>query len=70
MILAFHFAVNGGWAHWSVWGECLVTSSGRGQRTRQRSCSNPSPYNGGAYCSGSRHNTKTCESKYEKYICK
>jgi hypothetical protein len=55
MIPTFYFIVkvNGGWTSWSSWGECLVTSSGGGEQTRHRSCNNPSPSNGGSYCSGS-----------------
>lgn len=42
----------------------MVTSTGGGEQTRHRSCTNPSPTKGGSYCSGSGDVTRTCESKY------
>jgi hypothetical protein len=48
----------------------LVTSTGRGQQTRYRSCANPLPYNGGSYSRGSSYDSRACESKLRssKYI--
>lgn len=47
--------VNGGWSSWSAWSTC---SGGTQQRTR--SCTNPAPQNGGATCSGSSTESRSC----------
>ncbi|XP_041369905.1 sushi, von Willebrand factor type A, EGF and pentraxin domain-containing protein 1-like [Gigantopelta aegis] len=41
--------VHGGWADWEDWSTCSV-SCGQGVRTRKRSCTNPTPDNGGREC--------------------
>ncbi|KAK7095383.1 hypothetical protein V1264_006798 [Littorina saxatilis] len=52
--------VNGGWTSWSyhTHGSCSVTCGG-GTRTRTdtRTCTNPTPSNGGSRCSGSSSQT-------------
>ena len=50
---------DGGWTYWSFWSSCSVTC-GNGHATRQRSCSNPTPANGGLTCAGSRTEQNTC----------
>ena len=52
-------AVNGEWSSWSTWSSCSVTC-GDGQRTRQRSCDNPSPSGGGSDCSGNNTHRENC----------
>lgn len=47
--------VNGGW---TAWGACSVTCGGG---TQSRTCTNPSPANGGADCTGS--STQNCNTQ-------
>ncbi|KAK7506180.1 hypothetical protein BaRGS_00002292, partial [Batillaria attramentaria] len=52
--------VNGGWSSWFASSSCSVTCGSGGQQTFTRSCTNPAPANGGAYCSGPSTETRTC----------
>ena len=52
--------VNGNWGGWSAYSAC---SANCGPRTRTRSCNNPSPINGGAYCSGVSRETAACDQR-------
>uniref|UniRef100_A0A2I3GQ68 SCO-spondin n=1 Tax=Nomascus leucogenys TaxID=61853 RepID=A0A2I3GQ68_NOMLE len=51
--------VPGGWSHWSPWSWC-DRSCGGGQSLRSRSCSSPPSKNGGAPCTGERHQACLC----------
>ncbi|XP_048069099.1 SCO-spondin [Ursus arctos] len=51
--------VAGEWAVWGAWGPCSV-SCGGGHRSRQRSCVDPPPKNGGAPCPGTSHEGAPC----------
>ncbi|XP_018318917.1 netrin receptor unc-5-like [Agrilus planipennis] len=55
--------VNGGWSQWSAWTDCHCPGStlGSGQK-RTRTCTNPTPSNGGLQCPGiSVQRTKDCQ---------
>lgn len=52
--------IHGSWSCWSAWSLC----SG-GRRSRSRSCSNPSPQNGGHHCIGELTETSGCEEDEE-----
>ncbi|XP_037535981.1 complement component C7 [Nematolebias whitei] len=52
--------INGRWSCWSAWSSC----SG-GRRSRSRSCSNPSPQNGGQHCIGDATKTSGCDDAEE-----
>uniref|UniRef100_A0A6Q2Y6V7 Netrin receptor UNC5 n=1 Tax=Esox lucius TaxID=8010 RepID=A0A6Q2Y6V7_ESOLU len=56
LILTFH---HGGWSSWSEWSECNARC-GRGWQRRTRSCTNPAPLNGGAFCEGPPFQRVTC----------
>ncbi|KAI8490931.1 hypothetical protein Bbelb_313500 [Branchiostoma belcheri] len=53
--------VDGGWSDWSPWSGCNVTC-GVGTETRDRTCTNPAPENGGADCDGPAQETQACDT--------
>uniref|UniRef100_A0A3Q3VSR5 Complement component C7 n=1 Tax=Mola mola TaxID=94237 RepID=A0A3Q3VSR5_MOLML len=55
--------IHGSWTCWSVWSSC----SGA-RRSRHRSCSNPSPQNGGQFCTGESSETSNCEDQDLLYL--
>ncbi|XP_012725523.2 complement component C7 [Fundulus heteroclitus] len=52
--------IHGSWSCWSAWSLC----SGR-RSSRSRSCSNPSPQNGGHHCTGEATETSGCDDEEE-----
>ena len=54
--------VNGGWTSWEGWTSCSV-SCGSGQRRRLRSCSDPSPANGGNTCGRVNAQYQSCNQQ-------
>lgn len=53
------FEVDGGWSNWNAWSPCS-SPTGDGWRIRARTCSNPSPLNGGHDCVGLSFNSVAC----------
>lgn len=51
--------IDGGWSDWGDFGDCSV-SCGDGVVTRNRTCTNPAPANGGADCAGLSEETQAC----------
>lgn len=59
-----HILVNGNYTAWSAWEECSATCGG-GIQQRVRTCTYPSPANGGKDCTalGPAVETKDCNSQ-------
>ncbi|XP_036410900.1 SCO-spondin [Megalops cyprinoides] len=55
-------AVDGQWSEWAEWSQCDALCSG-GVRTRNRTCSNPPPKNGGRDCEGMTLQTQGCNTQ-------
>lgn len=56
----FVVPVDGGFSEWRAWDVCSVTC-GTGTQTRTRDCTNPTPANGGADCTGDTTEVTSCE---------
>ncbi|XP_063690486.1 uncharacterized protein LOC134823063 [Bolinopsis microptera] len=54
--------VDGGWSNFSEWLECSKTCGG-GSQTRTKTCTNPSPANGGEDCQGEDSESQDCNSQ-------
>jgi len=57
--------VDGGWSSFGEWSECS-NDCGGGQEVRERTCTNPTPANGGAGCEGESGESREC---YETSGC-
>lgn len=55
--------IHGSWSCWSPWSGCT-----RGRMSRSRSCSNPSPQNGGQSCIGEPSMTSDCDDQELNYL--
>ncbi|XP_052699211.1 SCO-spondin-like isoform X2 [Crassostrea angulata] len=53
--------VDGHWSQWSEFSVCS-TSCGPGSQSRERTCTNPAPSNGGLPCAGNDNEVKVCET--------
>lgn len=53
--------VNGGWSRWQTQSMCSVTCGG-GIKSSKRTCNNPSPANGGLFCSGLSTKIEPCNA--------
>ena len=50
---------SGGWTVWSVWSNCSA-ECGPGMKQRTRSCTDPTPEFGGAFCDGANTESMVC----------
>ncbi|WAR10392.1 SEM5A-like protein, partial [Mya arenaria] len=62
--VSFPASADGQWSLWSTWTNCSV-SHGDGVVSRTRSCSNPSPVNGGNNCAGLVIERKSCQMPHQ-----
>jgi len=53
--------IDGGWGDFSAWSNCSVECGG-GTQSRNRSCNNPAPANGGKDCEGNAEESRKCNS--------
>lgn len=58
----FTLFADGNWTRWSPWNACNRRCGG-GIQTRSRTCTNPQPSNGGAYCDGKSLERRPCNSQ-------
>ena len=57
-------AVNGGWSAYSPWSACTEPKYClQGSKKRTRTCTNPSPANGGDDCAGLAEEQKICPTQ-------
>ena len=61
--------VNGGWSGWSAWSGCAAGICAGNQRIRTRTCTNPIPLDGGAWCTGENAQRLDCLSEYSLQNC-
>ncbi|XP_033118700.1 tyrosine-protein kinase Shark-like isoform X2 [Anneissia japonica] len=54
--------VDGGWSNYTDWSPCSVSCTG-GIQTRNRTCTNPAPENGGADCVGDSGEEQRCNEQ-------
>ncbi|KAG7454191.1 complement component C7-like [Solea senegalensis] len=55
--------IHGSWSCWSAWSSCTTD-----RRSRSRSCSNPTPQNGGQHCIGETTERSDCEDQQLQYL--
>ena len=57
--------IDGGWSNWSAWSACQGGSQKRG-----RTCTNPTPSNGGMECEGDYWETRKCVNVSKEEVLK
>jgi len=67
-VIPFDYKLDGGWSLWSTWSACSVTACGeKGTEMSTRTCTSPTPANGGADCSsidgGNSSKTQSCQTE-------
>lgn len=60
-ITKFHLSVDGGWTDYGDWSSC-TKSCGIGEKVRTRTCTKPTPANGGKNCEGKSQEKTTCNT--------
>lgn len=59
--MTVHVYADGGWSQWGPWIECKCNGNKSSGRKRLRTCTNPTPLNGGSPCVGAAvHKTPDC----------
>ena len=53
-------SVDGSWSPWGIWSSCGATYCGEGQKSRNRTCSDPQPLLNGKPCAGQSGEKKNC----------
>ncbi len=56
------FSVDGDWSTWTAWSGCS-TNCGKGTQKRTRTCTNPTPVNGGQTCPGNPVQKRPCSEE-------
>ncbi|XP_063683660.1 low-density lipoprotein receptor-related protein 1-like [Bolinopsis microptera] len=54
--------VDGGWSEFGEWSVCSAECGG-GSQSRSKTCTNPSPANGGQECEGEDEESRTCNTE-------
>ncbi len=54
-------SVDGAWTDFTPWSECSEECDG-GTQSRNRTCTNPAPANGGAECTGDAEESQICNA--------
>ena len=52
--------IDGGWTEWNDWSDCPADFCSYGNMTRNRTCDNPAPLNGGLDCEGESMDVMSC----------
>ena len=63
LIFGLNISVDGGLSDWTTWSECSQSCGDTAIRSRERTCTNPLPSEGGRNCSGETFQVKFCEKK-------
>lgn len=56
-------SVDGGLSAWSLWSTCSQSCGDTAVKSRERTCTRPTPSGGGKNCSGETFEIKFCEKK-------
>ena len=57
-------SVDGHWTDWNNWTPACTKTCGWGKKYRYRTCTNPAPFEGGAFCGAEDEDTEESGSKW------